>query len=139
MTIAFVNVLSRYLLGLSLAYMHEISVNLFVWLTLFGAAIAFKNDDHLKVSVLVNRLSPKKQKIINIFGYLVIILFFAVLLYTGYNQTVDEIEMGLTTGAMGIPSWWYTVGLPLGSGLIILRMVWKIYQELSGQPPKRSE
>ncbi len=41
-TVAFVNVVSRFTFNFSIAYVEELTVNLFVWLTLFGAAIAFK-------------------------------------------------------------------------------------------------
>jgi len=35
--------------------------------------------------------------------------------------------MGVTTTSMGVPMWWYTLGLPIGSGLIIFRLVQRLF------------
>jgi len=40
-SIAFINVLSRYLFHFSFAATEEITINLFVWVTVIGSGIAF--------------------------------------------------------------------------------------------------
>ena len=41
-TVAFVNVITRYVVRYSLAFTEELVVSLFVWLTLLGTAVAFR-------------------------------------------------------------------------------------------------
>ena len=48
--VAFVNVISRYLLKYSLAFTEELLISFFVWLTLLGAAVAFREGSHLGFS-----------------------------------------------------------------------------------------
>lgn len=45
--ITFINVLSRYFLHFSFAATEEITINLFVWMTVVGSGIAFKRGAHL--------------------------------------------------------------------------------------------
>ncbi|MCJ7541671.1 MAG: TRAP transporter small permease subunit, partial [Desulfobacterales bacterium] len=45
--IAFINVLSRYFFHFSFAATEEITINLFVWMTVLGSGIAFERGGHL--------------------------------------------------------------------------------------------
>ena len=56
--VAFVNVVTRYFIRFALAFTEEIVVSLFVWLTLLGTAIAFRQGAHLGFSFIVDR-TPK--------------------------------------------------------------------------------
>jgi len=56
--VAFVNVITRYVVQYSLAFTEEIVVSLFVWLTLLGSAIAFREGSHLAFTYLVDRAPP---------------------------------------------------------------------------------
>ena len=60
--IMFVNIISRYLLKYSLAFTEELVVSFFVWLTLLGAAIAFREGSHLGFTFITDRLPVKIQK-----------------------------------------------------------------------------
>lgn len=131
-TVAFVNVVSRFTFNFSIAYVEELTVNLFVWLVLFGAAIAFKKWNHLAVSIVVDNLPGKWRKASELFGNVVIMFFFVMLFYYGYGQVQDELLMGIRTTSMGIPKWWYTVGIPIGSAIIIFRVLQRSYKVLKG-------
>src|SRR5690606_21106724 len=56
--ITFANVLVRYFTDASFAFTEEFSIFLMVVLTLFGAAAAFVRNSHIRMSFLVDRLSP---------------------------------------------------------------------------------
>ena len=62
--IAFINVLSRYLLHLSFAATEEITINLFVWLTVLGIALAFEQNAHLGMCFLYKRFPGRIKKYI---------------------------------------------------------------------------
>lgn len=132
-TIAFVNVVSRFTFNFSIGFVEELTVNLFVWLVLFGTAIAFKKWNHLAVSIVVDNLPNKLRKGAELFGNIIIIFFFIMLLYFGFQQVQDEVFMGIRTTSMGIPKWWYTIGIPIGSIIIILRVLQRSYKVLKGE------
>jgi TRAP-type C4-dicarboxylate transport system permease small subunit len=121
--IMFVNVISRYLLKYSLAFTEELVVSFFVWLTLLGAAIAFRQGGHLGFTFITDRLRPRIQKILNWVSALLATVLFAVLIYFSIYQIKDEILLKITSSGIGLPQWWYSIGMPIWSALVILRIL----------------
>jgi len=132
-TIAFVNVVSRFTFKFSISYIEELEVYLYVWLVMLGSAIAFKRWSHLCVSLLVEKLPDRLRKYIRILVTFLSIGFFAVIFKSSINQIQDEILMSVTTTSMGLPKWWYTLGLPIGSALIIIRLIQRLFKRGSGE------
>ncbi len=121
--IMFVNIISRYLLKYSLAFTEELVVSFFVWVTLLGAAIAFRQGSHLSFSFLTERLSAKTQRILLWLSALLGTLLFALLIYFSIYQIKDEIALKITSSGIGVPQWWYSIGMPIWSILVIIRIL----------------
>lgn len=139
-TISFANValrnlssVIRYFLpnaSLSFAFAEELTVYLFVWMTLLGTALAFKHGANMVV-VFFNEKFPKfARKHVYIFSTCLTVLFFAVLCYLGIQQVQDEILLEAKTESIYMPLWYFTVSIPVGSCLIIVRAVQKAAQVL---------
>ena len=114
--IAFVNVLSRYLFHFSFAATEEITINLFVWLTVVGSGIAFERGSQLGMVTLFNIFPDKfkKMAILSASG-LSAILFLFVDIYM-IQAIYDELTLfQATSPALGIPVWVYYVGVPVFS------------------------
>ncbi len=126
--IMFVNIISRYLLRYSLAFTEELVVSFFVWLTLFGAGIAFREGSHLGFSFITDRLPPKARGALVWVSASLGALLFAVLIYFSIFQIKDEIELKITSSGIGIPQWWYSIGMPLWSLLVIFRIFQGAYR-----------
>jgi TRAP-type C4-dicarboxylate transport system permease small subunit len=122
-TLAFLNILTRYLTTFSLAFSEEIEVSLLVYLTMLGTAAGFKRGIHLGLVFLVNRLPHWAQRWIRVGGAVLAGGLFLALLYFSIRQIQDEIAMATTSEALAIPQWWYTAGLPLGSIIIMARII----------------
>lgn len=132
-TLAFVNVITRYFIKYSLAFTEEIEVNFFVWMTMFGAALAFKKKAHLGVSFIVNLFPPKVRKFFLILSTVLTVAVFVVLFYYSIWHVKNEIELDIRTMALNIPEWIYIVGVPFGSIIIIIRVIEsaiKTYKEI---------
>lgn len=125
-TIAFVNVVSRFTFQFSIAFIEELEIYLYVWLVLLGSSSAFKRWKHLSVTILVDRFPQKMQKGINILISVFTISFFAILFYYSLQQVRMERLMGVTSTSMDVPMWFYTVGVPIGCVLIIIRVIQRI-------------
>lgn len=121
--ITFANVITRYLFHYSLAFTEEIVVSFFVWLTLLGSAIAFRQRAHLGFSFLIERLSPKSQEFFIWLSAALGIGLFLLLIYFSIRQIMEEIVLAITSSGIGIPQWWYTIGVPLWSVLVISRLI----------------
>ncbi len=130
-TIAFVNVVSRYFLKYSLAFIEEIGVNMFVWVTLLGIAIAFKRGSHLRVVVILDRLPGKLRKTLMVTGLALSAILFGVIVYLSLKHTYIEMVVFKTRSeALNIPTWIYIAGVPLFSTLVIIRILQAILREV---------
>ena len=117
--VAFVNVITRYLIRYSLAFTEELVVSLFVWLTLLGTAVAFRAGSHLAFTFLVDR-SPRPVRRLSVWLSAALgIALFGLLIYFGLGQIGMERRLGTTSEALAIPQWWYTAGIP-GFGLVVI-------------------
>ncbi len=126
--ITFVNVISRYLLKYSFAFTEELVVSFFVWLTLLGTSIAFREHSHLGFSFLTDRMPPKMQKVFLWLSAGLGAVLFIFLIYFSIQQIGEEILLGITSSGIGVPQWWYTIGVPVWSGLIVLRVFQGAYR-----------
>lgn len=121
--VAFVNVVTRYFIQFSLAFTEEIVVSLFVWLTLLGTAVAFREGSHLGFSFIVDRCPKPVQRATVWLSALLGIILFAFLVYFGIGQIQSERQLGTTSESLAIPQWWYTAGIPVFGVLSIIRIV----------------
>lgn len=121
--LAFANVIARYLLEYSFAFTEEIEVAMLVWLTMLGAAAGFKRALHLGFTFLSERLPPGVQKVLTVLSSGLAIICFSVLAWYGVLQIRDEHLLSITTEALGIQQYWYTLAMPVGSLIIVVRII----------------
>ncbi|MEF2232003.1 MAG: TRAP transporter small permease [Pseudodesulfovibrio sp.] len=123
--IAFVNVLSRYIFHFSLAATEEITINLFVWMTVIGIGIAFERSGHLGMVTFFNKFPRSLQKAsILVYSVLAAGLF---LVLDGYMVQAIYDEMTLfeaRSASLDIPVWIYYAGLPVLS-VFVFRGIWR--------------
>ncbi|BCS89890.1 TRAP transporter small permease [Pseudodesulfovibrio sediminis] len=132
--IAFINILSRYIFHFSLAATEEITINLFVWMTVIGIAIAFERGGHMGMVTFFN-MFPKALKKVSIVIYsLLAAALFLVLDYFMIQAIYDEITLFQARSAsLDIPVWIYYLGLPVFS-VFIFRGIYKdAMTKLTGQ------
>lgn len=65
--LVFLNVVLRYGFNSSINVTEEVSRYLFVWLAFLGAILAFKENQHVSVTMLTSKLFPFKRKLLAIF------------------------------------------------------------------------
>ena len=115
-SIAFINVLSRYLFHFSFAATEEITINLFVWVTVIGSGIAFERGGQLGMITLFRMFPLRLKKVVIVFGSaLSAFLFLLVDIYM-IQAIYEELTLfHATSAALGIPVWIYYIGVPVFS------------------------
>jgi TRAP-type transport system small permease protein len=124
-TITMANVIVRYFTNVSFAFTEEISVFLMVVMTLAGAATAFYRDKHISVVFVFDRVPARARKRLVLFGLTACTLMFGLLAWYGGRMAWDDYRFDVTTPALGIPQWLYTVWLPVLSVFIATRLAIK--------------
>ena len=121
--ITMANVVVRYLTNISFAFTEEISVWLMVFMTLVGTAGAFVKGHHISINFFVDRLAPATRRVVRLLGLLASIVMFAALAVFGVRMAYEDFSYDVTSPALDLPQWLYTVWLPLLSLLIVVRLV----------------
>lgn len=121
--LAMLNVVTRYLIQLPLAFTEELEVNAMVWLTLLGAASAFRKRKHLRLLFFTQKFSPFVQKIIERIVSFMAAGLFGCLGYLGWMQLLDERFLEITSESLGYPQWIYTLAIPFSCALVVIRII----------------
>ena len=129
-TINFGNVLSRYFIHASWAFSEELMVILFVYNSFLGASVAYKRGAHLGFTVLTDLFAPSVQKIVIGFAGTVTTGLLLLLAWYGVEMVKNQIIFGQRTPALGLPEWTAGISIPLGSLLIILRVVQSCFHQI---------
>ena len=119
--IAFVNVLSRYFVNFSIGATEEITINLFVWMTVVGTGIAFERGAQLGMVTFFNLFPLKMRKtLVVLSAFLGAGLFVLVCAYM-IQAIYDEITLfKATSAALSIPVWTYYAGVPVLSVFVFI-------------------
>lgn len=120
--ITMANVIVRYLTSESFAWTEEISIFLLIVLTLSASSSAFVRLLHIRIELLADGGSPARQRRFALIGGTVSLLFFACLTILLGRMALDEYNWGDTSPAIGVPTWWYSMWLPVLSAVITLRL-----------------
>jgi TRAP-type C4-dicarboxylate transport system permease small subunit len=111
--ITFANVVVRYLTNFSFAFTEEFSVFLMVFMALIGGSSVMAKQGHLNIMYVVDKLPPKARHWTRIGAIILTALTFLLLTVFGARMAWDEYRFEVTSPGLGLPTWIYTVWLPL--------------------------
>ena len=116
--ILFVGVVSRYVFRNPFVWSDELASILFLWLAMLGAVVAFRRGEHMRMSTLVARMSPRWRTFFEAFAVAVAVAFLAMILHPAIEYAADE--AAVVTPAMEIPNVWRASAVPVGCALMLI-------------------
>ena len=119
--IGFINVVVRYATHYSFAASEELLTNGFLLLTVFGAAIAARRGQHLAVTIVQDFLPRPAARVVFVLSVILSVMLLAASAWFSWATLMNQIDSGIHSYALGVPAWWYQIGLPFGFALIIIR------------------
>lgn len=130
--IAFTNVVARYVFDASLVWATELTIFCFLWSVFFGAAYCFKKDAHIAVTVILEIMPSRIQKVMLLISHLITFIFLCAVSYFGYEYLLlvidlDERSIDLWDMPMWIP---YSV-VPIAFAFAAFRVGERIHGILS--------
>lgn len=119
-------VIMRYIFSNPSSYSETISRYLFVWLVMYGGAYVFGLREHMSITFVLNKMSPRIRIITEMLGEFIIALFaLCVLALGGYMQS--KTQMFQTDGALPVSMGFIYSAVPI-SGVFIL--FYFVYNEI---------
>lgn len=127
------NVLTRYLTDISLAFTEEYSVLLMVVVTLIGAGYAAARGSHIRITFVTDRLSENGRRMAEIVSTSLLLVVFLLLVVYGAQLAWDDYIFEIETPGLGHPQWIYTACLPLFSLGVVARAGGRIIRLYRGE------
>ena len=71
-----INILLRYIFNINFIFLQELVMYLHAFIFLFGVSICLRDDSHVRIDVVTNKLRKKNKIIIDLIGYVVLVIPF---------------------------------------------------------------
>jgi TRAP-type C4-dicarboxylate transport system permease small subunit len=111
-------IFSRYVVGSSLVWAEELSRYALIWSTLIGAAVAYRQAQHVGVTVLLERLpSALAGPLLRVVHGLTL-AFALVMVWQGGSLALRNFARDQLTPALQVPIAWANLAIP-GGGLLL--------------------
>lgn len=121
-------IVMRYFLNAPILWVVEISEVILLYITFLGAAWLLRREGHVRIDMLLTRLPPKAQVLLNIITSTIGILMWLALTWYSIVVTLDLFQRGvLTPTVLHLPKFAIIVIIPVGSLLLaiqFLRRAW---------------
>ena len=125
-------VVCRYFLGASLVWSEELSRYGLVWITFLGGSIALKKRAHMALEALVDKLSPKSRKMVQIFTLFTIMGFLTIATVKGVQLAIFNLKQH--SPAMGVPMGVVYSAIPAGCLLMLVHAAEQLVTLLRNGP-----
>jgi TRAP-type C4-dicarboxylate transport system permease small subunit len=123
----FINVVGRYLFGLSFLGSDEIQVFIMVAMTFLGAAVVARRNEHLRMDVLVRIMPQGLRWLLRIAEQILLILLASFVLAQSYFYVGQMFRIGRASDMTGVPMWIPHGAVTLGFALIWLIAIWQLF------------
>ena len=121
--ITFANVVVRYATNFSFAFTEEFSVFLMLFMAFVGGSSVMAKNGHLNIAYFVDLCPPRARRWIKHVSIGMAAITFALLAGLGARMAYDEYRFEVTSPGLGIPTWIYTIWLPILSLAILGRAI----------------
>jgi len=123
--ILFAGVVSRYVFDRPLMWTDELANFLFLWLAMLGTVVALRRNEHMRLTTLINSLSPKRGQWLSTVAALLVIVFVIELLvpaaqYLEIQRSTELITLSISDGYRVVA---ILVGASLTAVIALLRLL----------------
>ena len=130
-TMIFLQVLLRYFFGYTTVWQMELTIYLLMFTSFVGAAYGLKNDSHVGVDVIVERLPHKAKCILRIITSILGLAVAIIVAWKGWEMWHEATVNGWKSdSAWGPPLTIPYFILPFGMSLVSLQFLVIIYEEV---------
>lgn len=119
--VIFMQVIMRYVFNNSLFWSEELGKFLFVWISWLGISIGHRRQEHIKITMLVDKLPVRWNKAFEAVVEICLIIICGITMY--YGIMMMQVQVGIPYAGIKISTAWGYLAVVLGCGLMIVRAV----------------
>ncbi len=122
-----IQVAARYIFNVSFGWAEEFPLFVFLWVCFIAAASAYRQDSHMGISLVFDRLPKGYRKAARYVELLLTLVFFGIIFYY-------ELDVALTMGSsfvvLKFPKLYYFIGIPTAALIFMLFAIEKIIAQI---------
>jgi tripartite ATP-independent transporter DctM subunit len=119
----FSGVVSRYVFGKPITWIDEAVSFAFIWVAMLGAVLAMHRNEHLRLTMFVERMPPRLQGLVHAFALVAVAAFLIGLIHPAIEHA--EMEWIVTTPSLEWPAGLRVAAIPVG--LVLMLAVVAVY------------
>ncbi len=123
----------RYLLGLPIGWTHEISVVLWLWLVLWGAAFVVSEREEIRFDIIYGAVGPGPRRVMALISAFALIALYAISL-PAIVDYVTFMKVERTSYLKIRFDWLFSIYIVFAVATII-RYIWIAWQAMRGVAP----
>lgn len=124
----FFQIVTRFVFNNSSSWSEELGKFLFVWLSWLGISIGHRRKEHIKITLLLDKIKGRARIIIDAINELILIAICGITLY--YAVFLMGIQWNTPYAGIKISTSWGYLSLVLGCGLFIIRALIFFFEEV---------
>jgi len=128
-SVNFINVVGRYFFNRSFSSIEELSITGFVYVSMFGIAVAYKRGSHMGMDFFTRKVSEKYRSWLVLVSAVACLIFIGMVFYLSFDVIAGQMRSGERTSATGLPAYYQRIAIPLGGVLMTIRTIqWGIVE-----------
>lgn len=131
--LSFVQVVLRYVFNGGFTWTLELTTLMFSVMIFVGISYGIRVGAHIGIDALVSKLAPGPRRAMSIVVTLLCLLYAGLVLYGSLIYVSKMRLVGIEMQDLPIPVWMARSILPLGYGLLTLRLLQVLWRLLSGR------
>lgn len=127
-------IIFRYLLNLPVGWTNEISVILWIWIVLFGAAFVVREEEEIRFDLIYAAVGPSARRIMFVISAISLIALYGI----AFPATIDYVTFMRVEKSAYLKirfDWLFSIYL-LFVVAVIARYLWLTWQALFGRAPE---
>jgi TRAP-type C4-dicarboxylate transport system permease small subunit len=140
MCLVLVDVATRYLLQNPLSIAEEYGAYMLVAITCLGLAYTWKEKTHVRIEVLVDRLSLRAQRVLRLITLLMAFLFTLFMIPASYQLVSFSFMFGTRSGGwLRTPIAWPQIPILIGALLLFFQLIVEIIKAVKALQGDKKE
>ena len=125
-------VIMRYFLDSPTIWTVEVSRYSLVYITFLGAGWVLKEDGHVRIDLVLNRLTPRTQALLNIIHSIIGAIVCLIIVWYGIVVTIESFQIGyLLETELQTPQFLILMIIPIGTFIFFVRFLRKTLDYLA--------
>ena len=130
--ILFMQVLLRFIFGSPFTWAEELARLIFIWISWLGISLGQRKMEHIKVTMVTDRIKGKTQNIILLLADIVSLIVLVIFIWQGVSLVATIFDMGTRTAALHVPRWIVYLSVPVSCLAMGVRLVADMARSLKG-------